>query len=161
MRYRATPISLVVLAVSLTGCGTREARRVPDVRGDRLDVAEQQLGDRGLDFEEVGGGAFGIVVRSNWRVCDQDPRAGRTARSVRLIVDRDCEPPPVVPTVPDVIGENLDEAEEDLDAAGVGYSVEAGDEEPIVEHLWEVCGETPAPGTRTDFVELYVARDCD
>jgi beta-lactam-binding protein with PASTA domain len=161
MRYRAAPIGLVVLAVSLAGCGTREARRVPDVRGDRLDVAEERLEGRGLDFEEVGGGAFGIVVRSNWRVCDQEPGAGRKARSVRLIVDRDCEPPPVVPIVPDVIGEDLDEAEEELDAAGVAYSVEDGEEEPIVEHLWEVCGETPLPGTRTDFVELYVARDCD
>jgi hypothetical protein len=30
------------------------------------------------------------VVRSHWYVCDQEPRPGKKARTVRLIVERDC-----------------------------------------------------------------------
>jgi hypothetical protein len=81
-----------IVPLLLVGCGTGSAptRRVPDVRGERLDVAEALLRDRGLEFDEFGGGTFGILVRSNWEVCDQDPAPGRRAGHVRLIVDRDC-----------------------------------------------------------------------
>ena len=77
--------------LALTGCaGHTSTRRVPDVTGDRLDLAEAQLDERGLGYEPVGGGIFGIVVRSNWVVCSQDPAAGRRATRVVLYVDRDC-----------------------------------------------------------------------
>ena len=76
--------------VAACGGGSSQAHRVPDVRGERLDVAEQLLRDRGLDYSELGGGTFGILVRSNWEVCEQHPNPGTRARQVRLIVDRDC-----------------------------------------------------------------------
>jgi beta-lactam-binding protein with PASTA domain len=66
---------------------------VPDEVGKRLDVAESDLGDAGLTYQEIGGGALGIIVRSNWTVCQTEPAAGSTVgsgRSVKLIVARSC-----------------------------------------------------------------------
>jgi hypothetical protein len=66
---------------------------VPNEVGERLDVAEDDLRSKGLTFREVGGGSFGIVVRSNWTVCRSKPSAGTNVNEgavVRLIVDRSC-----------------------------------------------------------------------
>ena len=61
----------------LAGCGgTAKPKPVPDVRGQRLDLAEDRLDVRGLDYEEIGGGNLGIVIRSHWWVCDQAPAPG-------------------------------------------------------------------------------------
>ncbi len=80
-------IALIALVV---GCGgAAEPKRVPDLRGERLDVAEARLDARGLDWEEIGGGALGVIVRSNWYVRDQVPAPGKKATTVRLIVVRD------------------------------------------------------------------------
>jgi hypothetical protein len=89
---KVKPARLAVLPLVLSACGgsSTAVHRIPDVRGQRLDVAEQLLRDRGLEYRELGGGTFGILVRSNWEVCDQDPDPGARARQVRLIVDRDC-----------------------------------------------------------------------
>jgi hypothetical protein len=67
--------------------------KVPHLTGRRLDVAEDILRSHHLRFREVGGGAFGIVVKSNWRVCTTRPAAGarvRTRTRVSLYVDRSC-----------------------------------------------------------------------
>ena len=72
MRVKAfTPLLLAAVA---SGCGG-EARTVPDVVGRRLDVAQETLDDRGLGYETIGGGTFGIVVTSSWTVCEQKPAA--------------------------------------------------------------------------------------
>jgi hypothetical protein len=43
----------------------------------------------GIKFKEIGGGTFGIVVTSNWEVCETAPGAGtKTIGPVDLIVDR-------------------------------------------------------------------------
>ena len=86
-------ITLVVVAVSplLAACNSgSSSAAVPNVVGERLDVAEGQVKDAGLQYVEVGGGTFGIVVKSNWTVCSTDPSSGSTASKVRLIVDRTC-----------------------------------------------------------------------
>jgi hypothetical protein len=81
--------ALILLAFVLAGCGsTPQPKRVPDVRGQRLDVAEARLDARGLRWEEVGGGVFGVVLRSNWYVEDQIPLPGKRATTVRLVVVR-------------------------------------------------------------------------
>jgi hypothetical protein len=65
--------------------------RVPNLVGERLDVAENDVTAAGLTFKEVGGGAFGIVVRSNWTVCSTKPAAGKVAAgAISLIVARNC-----------------------------------------------------------------------
>ena len=160
-----TPFILAAAVVLLfAGCGgTAKPKRVPDLRGQRLDLAEDRLEAHGLDWEEIGGGSLGIVIRSHWRVCDQEPMPGRLGRTVKLVVDRECpgrasEPP----VVPDVSGLSLEHADEELDDLGIGHDAETYDDDlPLVEHLWEVCGQDPGPGARTFYVELYVERDCD
>ncbi len=84
----ATALAVVAL---LAGCGGGPVapKRVPNVRGQRLDLAEARLEARGLRWEEVGGGVFGVVVRSHWYVDEQVPAPGKKATTVRLFVERD------------------------------------------------------------------------
>jgi beta-lactam-binding protein with PASTA domain len=158
MRYAVPAVALPILL--LAGCGaSARPKAVPDLRGQRLDVAERQLLDRGLDYQEVGGGSFGIVARSHWTVCDQRPLPRAKATKVRLIVARSC--PGTAAVVPDVVGENLDDAGDELEARGISY--DAADEDgdtPIIEHLWEVCDQDPPAGTHATHMDLTVARIC-
>ena len=82
--------ALLIAAVALlAGCGSAsEPKRVPNVRYERLDVAEARLDARGIGWEEVGGGTLGVIVRSNWYVREQIPKPGAKATSVRLVVER-------------------------------------------------------------------------
>src|SRR6266536_1872291 len=84
----------------VAGCGqAAKPKRVPDVRGQRLDLAEDRLEARGLDWEEIGGGNLGIIVRSHWYVCTQEPAPGKQATRVRLVAERSCPTPVVRPSV--------------------------------------------------------------
>jgi hypothetical protein len=157
-RKRRRCAVLLVLAGVLAGCGGKaEPKRVPDLRGQPLDLAEHRLEAIGLDWEEFGGGNLGILVRSNWIVCAQEPLPGKRATTVRLVVDRGCPGPPYV------VGLRLDEAEERLDAAGIPYEVSTwGEGRPRVRHLWRVCDQSPLDAQYASFVRLYVARySCD
>ena len=161
MRYRGFPVSLLAGAVLAGGCGGT-ANRVPDVEGDRLDVAQEQLDDAGLGYEVIGGGTLGVVVRSNWRVCDQDPAPGKRAKSVELRVARSCAGPQPFETVPYVIGLPLDEAKGKLERRGLDYDVqEQGLGEVLVESNWTVCDQWPYSGERAGAVQLYVEHVCD
>jgi hypothetical protein len=68
---------------------------------------------------------------------------------------------PAVAVVPDLYGTNLDEAEERLDSLGIDYSVDSGDDEVLIEHLWTVCDQSPGPGVQARFVTLTVEHSCD
>jgi hypothetical protein len=81
-------VSVILVAVVLAGCGGTTPKRVPDVRGERLDVAEARLEARGLQWEEISGGTLGVIVRSNWYVREQIPKPGQKATTVRLVVER-------------------------------------------------------------------------
>jgi beta-lactam-binding protein with PASTA domain len=91
MRWRqgvATATVAVVAVLLLAGCGSHT---VPNVVGWRLDLAESTVKDAGLGYEEVDGGASGIMVRWKWTVCREEPKAGtKTSGKVKLIVDRTC-----------------------------------------------------------------------
>jgi beta-lactam-binding protein with PASTA domain len=157
-------ILLLALILALAGCGAApKSRPVPDVRGQRLDLAEDRLDARGLDWEEIGGGNLGVVIRSHWWVCEQLPAPGKLGTTVKLVVERECAREPAEPeAVPNVIGESLEDANEELDAAGIGHDAETYDGDiPLVGQLWEVCDQDPGWGERASFVELYVDRDCD
>ena len=82
-------VAALFLSLLAGGCGG-EANRVPQVEGKRLDVAQELLDDAGLGYEVIGGGALGVIVRSNWQVCQQRPSAGILAKSVELHVGRSC-----------------------------------------------------------------------
>jgi PASTA domain-containing protein len=64
---------------------------VPALVGQRLDAALDHLETSGLKAKVDGGGLFGIVDESNWRVVEQDPSPGARLRegdTVTLHVDR-------------------------------------------------------------------------
>ena len=66
---------------------------MPDVTGNKLDVAKSTIRDAGFEDEVKvdGGGAFGVLKESNWEVCDQSPAAGAPVSGApRLTVDRSC-----------------------------------------------------------------------
>jgi hypothetical protein len=44
--------------------------------GQRLDVAEDQLDNAGVTYHTIGGGMFGIVVKSDWGVCSTQDDGG-------------------------------------------------------------------------------------
>jgi PASTA domain len=49
---------------------------VPDLVGDALDDAQQQLSDLDLAEDDNGGGVFGVIDPSNWQVVDTHPKPG-------------------------------------------------------------------------------------
>ena len=64
---------------------------IPSVVGQPLDVAQRRLADLGLNSNEVGGGLFGVLVPSDWEVCQSSPAADATVRrgsTVQLLIDR-------------------------------------------------------------------------
>jgi hypothetical protein len=77
--------AIAAATFALTACGGP----VPgDLIGQRLDSAEAELDQQGISYTEVGGGVFGIVVKSDWVVCSTSPVAGQTpSGNVELIVD--------------------------------------------------------------------------
>jgi serine/threonine protein kinase len=65
--------------------------RVPALAGQPLDAAEQRLDDLGLRSSEDGGGIFGVLIPSDWNVCETSPAAESLVRpgsTVRLLIDR-------------------------------------------------------------------------
>jgi hypothetical protein len=66
---------------------------VPDESGQRLDVAEEELEAHSWHFKVVGGGLFGVVVKSDWTVCETRPSGGSSvsgSTTIRLVVARAC-----------------------------------------------------------------------
>ena len=64
---------------------------VPTLAGQPLDAAEQKLDQLGLHPSEVGGGLFGVLIPSDWNVCETSPAAGSVVgpgSTVRLLIDR-------------------------------------------------------------------------
>lgn len=82
----------LVIVLLLGACSSGPSEPVPDVVGERLDAAIDDVEDAGFETEVLGGGAFGVIDESGWLVCDQDPGAGSAeADVVELTVDRSCE----------------------------------------------------------------------
>ena len=71
-----------------------------------------------------------------------------------------ASPPAADRLVPDLYGVNLDVAEEQLDALGLGYTIDSGDDAVVFEHLWSVCDQSPGPGKRARVVTLTVEHSC-
>jgi serine/threonine protein kinase len=64
---------------------------VPSLAGQPLDIAEQRLDALGLRSSEDGGGLFGVLVPSDWNVCQTSPGPGTRVRrgsTVSLLIDR-------------------------------------------------------------------------
>jgi beta-lactam-binding protein with PASTA domain len=165
MRYLLA-FPLIALCLSIAACGGRDTHPVPNVTGKRLDVAVDRLEDIGLEYDLLGGGTFGVVIKANWYVCEQHPAGGSRADSVELVVDRSCpavsEPSVRPPVVPALEYRRLDDARAEAADAGVDVVVHDEGAGPLlVESNWTVCSQYPAPGERAWTVELYVERFCD
>jgi beta-lactam-binding protein with PASTA domain len=53
---------------------------VPQLVGQPLDVAHERTDRSGFDLAvDSGGGVFGILIESSWKVVDQNPEAGTKA----------------------------------------------------------------------------------
>lgn len=64
-------------------------------------------------------------------------------------------------TVPNVTGQNLDQAEGTLSAHGIGDNVYGGGTFGIViKSDWTVCSQSPSAGAKATSVKLVVARSC-
>jgi beta-lactam-binding protein with PASTA domain len=165
MRY-VVALPLIALLLLAASCGGQDPHGVPNVTGQRLDIAVDRLEDEGLEYELLGGGTFGVVVKSNWYVCEQQPAGGSRASSVDLIVGRSCPvvSPPTArpPVVPALEYMTLEEAREEASAAGVAVAVHNEGAGPVlVESNWTVCSQYPEPGERAWTVDLYVEHFCD
>lgn len=93
---RRLVVTSAVFAVTLliAGCSGKAAVTMPDVVGKGLDVAISDVKRAGIDkeVEVLGGGVFGVVDKSNWKVCSQEPQSGAGVSSApRLTVDRTCD----------------------------------------------------------------------
>jgi hypothetical protein len=76
---------------TLTVSRPAQGSPVPALVGQRLDVALDRLESAGLKGEVKGGGLFGVLDESSWRVVDQDPSPGARLSqgdTVHLDIDR-------------------------------------------------------------------------
>lgn len=95
-------LRMVVLSFVIVGaaaCSSSAPQQMgkstmPNVTGQRLDIAEGNLQRAGVDPNNltiIGGGTFGVVVKSAWQVCAQSPAAGRpTTSAPQLTIARIC-----------------------------------------------------------------------
>ncbi len=164
-------LALVSVLAFAAGCAQAKPQRVPDVRGDRLDLAEATLEARGLSYEIHGGGKLGVIDDSDWLVCDQNPSAGRKATKVELAVARSCSR---VAKTPSLVGLNLHEARETLEARRIDLEVYTADEyyyggdgdddedddDIVVERNWQVCEQIDRSSNHGRYVQLIVDHDC-
>ena len=160
-------LALVAVAAFTAGCSQAKPRHVPDVRGERLDYAEAKLETLGLSYEIHGGGKLGVIDDSNWWVCTQNPQSGRWAARVDLAVARSC-PASASSAIPNVVGLNLHDAREALEAKGIEVDVQTydeyygdGDDDTIVvERNWQVCEQNSSNWANYRSVQLIVDHDC-
>jgi hypothetical protein len=168
-RPSATPRRRPFLSGSVTEATTTQGTAdsvVPDLIAQRLDVAESALDDLGIAYDEIGGGTFGVVDASAWVVCDQQPKPGGIADSLKLIVARpgDCGAAATGGGgggggLPNVTGKRLDVAESILDDRGIVYEEIGGGTFGIINRsAWVVCEQQPKPDTKTRRVKLIVDR---
>ena len=150
------------------GCGHAKPRHVPDVRGERLDYAEAKLETQGLSYEIHGGGKLGVIDDSNWWVCSQNPQPGRWASKVDLAVAESCQTQ-TSEAIPNVVGRNLHDAREaleakdielDVETSGEYYGYDEEDETIVIERNWEVCEQISSNSASGRSVELIVDHDC-
>jgi len=89
---RTTPpptTSTTVTSAPAAGAdGSAGGNTVPtDLVNKSLDEVENELDGDGIGYQTVSGGAFGIVLKADWGVCDTKPGGGQPVNGpVQLIV---------------------------------------------------------------------------
>ena len=59
---------------------------MPNVVGMRMDRATRLLHNVGLRVNEECSGIFGCIIKANWWICTQDPRAGRKLNRYTVVM---------------------------------------------------------------------------
>ena len=93
MRRLVVTSAVIAATLLVAGCSGGGAVTMPNVVGKGLDVAISDVKRAGIDdeVEVLGGGMFGVVDKSNWTVCSQEPQNGAAVSSApRLTVARTC-----------------------------------------------------------------------
>src|SRR5262245_41284766 len=94
MRRTVATMAVAAALIIIAGCSGKAAPTMPDVVGKHLDVAINDVKRAGAndDVEVLGGGTFGILDKSNWTVCSQEPKGGAAITATpRVTVERTCE----------------------------------------------------------------------
>jgi hypothetical protein len=81
-----------VSAPTTTGGRVEASTTVPDVIGDRLDIAKQRVRRAGFVVHQSGGGLLGVIRDHDWAVVASDPTAG-TSLQLGSTVTLDIERP--------------------------------------------------------------------
>jgi hypothetical protein len=84
----------LLFVLGLAACGPHKDAVMPDVTGKRLDIAKNDIKQAGVEdkVKVVGGGLLGVIVDSDWEVCDQSPAPGQAVSGApQLTVDRSCD----------------------------------------------------------------------
>lgn len=116
MRALRLALALVII-IGLAGCGSTR-KVMPSVVGLKLDTALSDIERAGVKdtVEVLGGGLFGILDKSNWQVCDQEPAAGAVVTVVpRVTVERTCSGLSSPATTPTAIAPSAGPTEEPTD----------------------------------------------
>ncbi|MEV7792510.1 Stk1 family PASTA domain-containing Ser/Thr kinase [Streptomyces sp. NPDC087512] len=144
-------------SVSLTISDGPRTVKLPDVRGYRLDRARALLEDEGLEPGMVTR-AFSEDVPKGY-VVSSDPETGTEVRggsAVALVVSKGR-----AIDVPDVTGDDLADARQELTDAGLKVEVAAGKVTSPEYDEGQIARQTPAPGSRAaegDKVTLTVSK---
>jgi hypothetical protein len=157
--------SLLTRSVSPTKAPTPDPTAtsavVSQYSGMNLATAISTVQAAGQTPYQVGGGTAGVIVASDWTVCFSKT----VGNSVTFYVAKNCAPDansktgstPSSAVVSPLVGQNLQTAETDLEAAGYGYDeVGGGDLGIIVPSDWTVCYALSAPAA----ADLFAAKDC-
>jgi PASTA domain len=77
-KVRTVTAPAVATAPGTTTTGGRvvASTTVPDIIGDRLDIAKQRIRRAGFVVNQSGGGLLGVIRDHNWQVVAEDPTAG-------------------------------------------------------------------------------------
>ncbi len=169
----STPVSTPTVVVTSTAVATRAPTPTPApvpistptpgpaYNGMNLASAISTADSAGETPHDVGGGVLGIIDPSDWTVCFSTI----DGNSVTFYAAKGCTPDansqsgstPSTTTVSALIGQNLQNAESSLRAAGSGYQeIGGGLLGIIVPADWTVCYATVASGA----AQLFAAKDC-
>jgi hypothetical protein len=126
--------------------------RVPDIVGERLDAARDELRSRTLTTKAIARGSGGIVIESRWKVCQSEPTGGRGVKQgsrVRLIVAPACGSRPRQAGVP--ASTSTDASRGDT-APVVGGSLDCSefDRQIVAQRYYDVLGGDSGPAAELD-----------
>lgn len=66
-----------IAALTFGACGEEDLGAAPDVRGLSLPSAEKQLDQAGYSADVQTDATFGVIIESNFTVCDQSSPQGK------------------------------------------------------------------------------------